>query len=378
MTQSSTRSMTFPVAYDVRLLFAVLFLVGIGLVMVYSASSAVALDKFKSDAFFLKKQALFAGLGIVALVVCSHIPYRLYRVLAYPLMLLGLGLLLAVHIPGLGLSAGGSLRWIKIDWFSFQPMEMARLGLIVYLAYSLSKKQASLSIFSIGLVPHLVILGIFCVALMLQPDFGSVVIFTTLTWLLMFIAGVPLKHLLIVLVPTGVVGVLVMLMADYRLARLLSFLDPWKDPTGAGYQVTQSLIAFGVGGFWGTGIAQGHQKLFYLPEPHTDFVFAVIGEEMGYWGVLFILVLYGTILWRGYKIATTCEDDFGMLTAAGITFALALQVSINMGVCLSLLPPKGLTLPFLSYGGTSLMFNMASIGILTNIGAKNARRARNL
>jgi cell division protein FtsW len=372
--ENHARTGFFP-GYDVRLLFAVLFLVGIGIVMVYSASSAVALKKFGSDAHFLKRQALFAGLGIVLLVVCSHIPFRFYRSLTYPILLLSLVGLLAVHVTGWGLSAGGSLRWLRLGPLSFQPVEAARLGLIIYLAYSLHKKQHTLDTFNIGFMPHLIILLLFCVPLALQPDFGSIVIFGVLTWLMMFVGGVPLRHLLSVLLVIVPAGGFLMLTATYRVKRLISFLDPWQYPANEGYQVIHSMMAFGTGGWWGAGLGRGYQKLFYLPEPHTDFVFSVIGEEMGFWGVLLILGLYAVIIYRGSRIACACSDRFGMLMAIGITFSLALQVSINMGVCLGLLPTKGLTLPFLSYGGTSLLINMAAIGILMNIGAHHERRA---
>jgi cell division protein FtsW len=375
MTQDGTKLGGILPTYDAGLLFAVLALVGIGIVMVYSASSAVALKKFGSDAFFLKRQAVFAGLGIMVLVVCSHIPFRLYRSLNYPLLVVSLGLLWAVHIPGWGVSAGGSLRWLRLGPVTFQPAEAARLALIIYLAYSLTKKQDSIRVFSIGFFPHLLILMLFSIPLLLQPDFGSVVIFAALTWLMMFVAGVPLRHLLSVLLLVVPAGGFLMIHAAYRIKRLLSFLDPWQYPAGEGYQIIHSLMAFGTGGWWGTGIGKGYQKLFYLPEPHTDFVFAVIGEELGFWGVLLVLALYGWILWRGFRIACGCTDHFGMLTAMGITFAIGLQVSINMGVCLGLLPTKGLTLPFLSYGGTSLLLNMVGIGILMNIGAHHAGRA---
>lgn len=371
MKQNQVKAGVLP-TYDARMLFAVLALVGIGIVMVYSASSAVALKKFGSDAFFLKRQALFAGVGIVVLVICSHIPFRLYRFMAYPLLVLSLGLLCAVQIGALGVSAGGSLRWLRLGPVTFQPAEAARLVLIIYLAYSLQKKQAAIRQFSIGFVPHLLILLLFAIPLLLQPDFGSVVIFAVLTWLMMFVAGVPLRHLMSVLLVLLPAAGFLMMHAAYRLKRLVSFLDPWQYPADEGYQIIHSLMAFGTGGWWGAGIGKGYQKLFYLPEPHTDFVFAVIGEEMGFWGVLLILGLYGMILWRGFRIACGCTDYFGMLTAMGITFAMALQVSINMGVCLGLLPTKGLTLPFLSYGGTSLLLNMAGIGILMNIGAHHA------
>jgi cell division protein FtsW len=374
VTEKQEKTGVFP-TYDIHLLFAVLFLVGIGIVMVYSASSAVAVKRFGSDAFFLKKQALFAGMGIVMLVVFSHIPFRVYRPLAYPFLLVSIGLLFAVHFSGMGVSAGGSLRWLRLGPLSFQPVEVARLGLIFYLAYSLTKKQDSLKRFSIGFVPHLVVLILFSIPLMLQPDFGSVVIFGVLTWIMMFVAGVPVRHLLSVLVALVPVGGFLMISETYRIKRLISFWDPWQYPASEGYQIIHSLMAFGTGGWWGAGIGKGYQKLFYLPEPHTDFVFAVIGEEMGFWGVMFILALYALILWRGYRIACRCNDSFGMLVGMGITFAVALQVSINMGVCLGLLPTKGLTLPFLSYGGTSLLLNLAGMGILTNIGANHGKRA---
>lgn len=362
--------------YDVKLLFAVLFLVGIGIVMVYSASSALALKKFGSDFYFLKRQALFSLMGILALVFFSHIPYRVYRSLAYPMIFIALGLLIAVQVSGLGLSAGGSLRWLRLGPVTFQPVEVARLAIIIYLAYSLSKKQDNLAQFSIGFIPHVILLAVFAVPLLLQPDFGSVVIFAVLVWLMMFVAGVPIHHLMSALVLMLPLVYFLMINAAYRIKRLISFLDPWQYPAAEGYQIIHSLMAFGTGGLWGAGIGKGYQKLFYLPEPHTDFIFAVIGEELGFWGVLFILALYALVIWRGTAIAFRCRDSFGMLVAAGITTAIGLQVSINMGVALGLLPTKGLTLPFLSYGGTSLLLNMAGIGILMNIGAGHAKKSK--
>ncbi len=286
-------------AYDIRMLFAVFFLVGIGIVMVYSASSAVALEKFGSGAFFLKKQALFSLVGIIVLVIFSHVPFRIYRSLTYPILFIAIGLLIAVQVPGLGVSAGGSLRWMRLGPLTFQPGEVAKIGLIIYLAYSLTKKQDNLKRFSVGFVPHLIVLMLFCIPLLLQPDFGSVVIFAALTWLMMFVAGVRVTHLLGTLLPLVPVAYFLMIHASYRLRRLVSFLDPWQHPADEGYQIIHSLMAFGSGGVWGSGIGKGYQKLFYLPEPHTDFIFAVIGEELGFIGVLFILGLYALVLWRG-------------------------------------------------------------------------------
>jgi cell division protein FtsW len=335
----------------------------------------VALKKFSSDLFFLKKQAIYCFIGILALVLFSHISYRLYRPLTYPFLFLSFALLIAVQFDGVGLSLNGSARWLRLGPVSFQPSEAARLALIIFLAYSLSKKQEAIKIFTIGFLPHAIVLAVFAVLLMQQPDFGSMVIFAALTWLIMFVGGVPLRHLVGPLLPVIPIFYYLMISKPYRLERWSIFLNPWKDPTDKGYQIIHSMMAFGTGGIWGAGIGNGSQKLFYLPEPHTDFIFAVIGEEMGFWGVLLVLGLYSTILWRGMRIAHTCADTFGMLLATGITFALALQVSVNMGVCLGLLPTKGLTLPFLSYGGTSLVLNMASIGILMNIGARHDQRA---
>ena len=355
--------------YDIGLLFPVLFLVGIGIVMVYSASSAMAVKRFGSDYYFLKKQAIFSLAGVVALVACRHIPYRLYRPLSYPLLAIALCLLLAVPLTGLGITVGGATRWLRIGPLSFQPAETARFAMIIYLAYSMSKKMDRINELSIGFLPHVIVLGIFTAVISAQPDFGAIVILGTLTWAMMFIGGVRIAHLtlsLLLLVPAAY---FYMISASYRMSRLVSFLNPWDYATKEGYQAIHSLMAFGSGGLWGTGIGKGVQKLFYLPEPHTDFIFSVIGEELGLVGVLIILILYGLIIWRGLHIATAARDHFGSFLAAGLTIGLALQVCVNIGVTMGLLPTKGLALPFLSYGGTSLVVSMASIGILLNINA---------
>lgn len=372
MTETESRSVSKAI-YDPKLLFAVLILLGIGIVMVYSASSAVAFKKWNNEYYFLKRQGVFSLIGIVALVIFSHIPFRFYRALAYPALAASLVFLTLVLVSGLGVSAGGSTRWLRFGPISFQPAEVARLSMITYLAYSLNKKQEGLRNFTVGFVPHVVILILLALPLLAQPDFGSVVILGALTWAMMFVGGVPLRYLFTALLGLVPLAYYTMIHASYRVKRLISFLDPWQYPADEGYQIIHSLMAFGTGGMWGTGIGQGYQKLFYLPEPHTDFIFSVIGEELGFIGVLFILGLYGVVLWRGLRIACNCREGFGMLMGVGITLALALQVSINLGVALGMLPTKGLTLPFLSYGGTSLVLNMVGIGILMNIGANNGR-----
>lgn len=369
MAQTLAKKHPRTAGYDVRLLFPVLFLVGIGLVMVYSASSALALKKYGSDYYFLRKQALFSLVGIVALVVCRHVPYRLYRGLPYVLLALALALLAAIQFSSLGLSAGGSARWLRIGLVSFQPSEFARFALIIYLAYSLSAKIERIKDFYIGFVPHVLVLGMLTALICLQPDFGSAVILWMLTWIMLFVGGVRILHLLSPMVVIAPLGYLFMISAPYRVQRLISFWNPWQYASTEGYQAIHSLMAFGTGGIWGAGIGKGYQKLFYLPEPHTDFIFSVIGEELGLMGVMVIIVLYGLILWRGVSIARQAPDAFGALVAVGVTSAIAIQVCINMGVSLGLLPTKGLTLPFLSYGGTSLLMSMASVGVLLNISA---------
>lgn len=362
-------------SYDVKLLLAVLFLVGIGMVMVYSASSALAMQKYHSDYYFLKRQGTFALLSILALVSCRYMPYRIYKVFAYPFLVLSLALLAAVHIPGFGNEAGGAIRWLDFGFIKFQPSEPARLALIIYLAYSLEKKQELIGRFAVSVVPHLFVLIVFSAVLLTQPDFGSIVIFWALSLIMMFIGGVKIIHLTGILLPIAIMGWWFMTFEKYRLDRVLTFLNPWEYATSVGYQTIHSLMAFGTGGIFGVGLGKGYQKLFYLPEPHTDFIFSVIGEELGMVGVLIIVFSYVVILYQGFIIAKNATDLFGSLVAMGITVAMGLSICINMGVTLGMLPTKGLTLPFLSYGGTSLLLNMAVIGILMNIAADKKKES---
>jgi len=308
------------------------------------------------------------------LVVFSNIPFRLYRIMAYPALVAAIAMLLAVAFSGWGVTAGGSARWLQMGPIQFQPSELARLALIVYLAYSMSRKDELLRDFYVGFLPHLLILLVFSGLLVIQPDFGSVVIFAVLTLVMLFVGGCRISHLLMVVLIAAPMAWLFMTQAEYRVKRLLTFLDPWQYSADGGYQIVHSLMAFGTGGITGTGLGNGYQKLFYLPEPHTDFIFSVVGEELGLIGVMIVILLYSVILMRGIRIARNAQDRFGAFLAMGITVALGLQVCINMGVALGLLPTKGLTLPFLSYGGTSLLINMVAVGIMMNIGARNVQQ----
>ena len=365
-----SRKSEHPLYFDAFLLFPVLILTGIGVVMVYSASSNIAADKFGDSAYFLKKQLLFTLVGTGLMMFFRYLNYRVLRVLAYVILVGAFIMLGMVQVNGVGFSANGATRWLRFFGFSFQPSVLAEYALIIYLAYSLNKKQENLDAFSIGFLPHVFVFGALAVLILMQPDFGSVVVFGLVTWVMLFVAGTRLMHLftsLIFLLPPAVYY---MIRADYRLNRLTSFLDPWRYQYDSGYQIVHSFMAFGTGGIWGTGIGQGYQKLFYLPEPHTDFIFSVIGEELGLWGVMLILVLFMTLLWRGIIIAGTAADRFGALLALGLTAAISFQVFVNTGVAVGILPTKGITLPFLSYGGTSLVFNLAAVGVLMNIGHK--------
>jgi len=361
------------VAYDLGLLFPVLLLVGMGIVMVYSASSALALERYGSDYYFLKRQAVFSLMGILVLVAFSYIPFRLYRPLTYPILGAAMVMLAVVAFTGLGVTVGGASRWLQLGPIRFQPSELARLALVIYMAYSMSKKDEQLRDFYVGFFPHFIVAGLFFVLLMAQPDFGSAVVFGALTWIMLFVGGCRLTHLISVILFVAPMAFLFLTQAEYRMRRLMSFLDPWKYTSDEGYQIVHSLMAFGSGGITGAGVGKGYQKLFYLPEPHTDFIFSVVGEELGLIGVMVVILLYGIMLMRGVQIARNAKDPFGSFLAMGITVTLGLQVCINMGVALGLLPTKGLTLPFLSYGGTSLLINMAAIGIMMNVGARDAR-----
>ncbi|PIE63186.1 MAG: putative lipid II flippase FtsW [Desulfobacter postgatei] len=360
-----------PFFREKTILFPVLILTGIGLVMVYSASCAIAMNEHNTLFYYLKRQSIFLVVSLGIMFVTASFPYKLYKSMAYIILAAAIGLLIAVLIPSLGIKANNARRWIDFGLFSFQPAEFAKLALILFMAYSLSKKQelGKLREFSIGMVPHVMVFSLMAGLILCQPDFGTIVVMGMICWGMMFTAGVPLLHLLSPLPVVIPVVYFLVFKVDYRLKRILGFLNPWEDPLGIGFQLTNSLKAFGSGGLFGKGVGLSMQKMHFLPEPHTDFIFSIIGEELGLIGVTAILVLYGIILNTGTRIARQADTFFGAVAATGITLYLGLQVFINTGVALGLLPTKGLTLPFISYGGTSLIINMAAMGILMNIGA---------
>ena len=347
---------------DRFLLVGVLLLLGIGVIMVYSASSMVAMKRFGSHTYFFNRHLVHALVAIAVLVCCRYVPYSIYRFLAYPILGIALVSLVVLYLPGVGHTVGGAKRWLRLFNLSCQPSEFARIAFIIYLAYSMSKKQERIKAFSIGFLPHMIVFGCFTVLIILQPDFGMEAMMALTAWVMLFVGGVRLSYLLGGLAAILPLAYYVLIHAGYRLKRLASFMDPWQHQSDAGYQVVHSLMAFGSGGVLGAGIGNGYQKLFYLPEPHTDFILSVVGEELGLVGVCIVTSLYLMILWRGTVIAMKAKDLFGMLLATGFTAAIGLQVCVNAAVTLGLMPTKGLTLPFLSYGGTSMIMNAVAVG----------------
>ncbi|MFQ5427477.1 MAG: putative lipid II flippase FtsW [Thermodesulfobacteriota bacterium] len=357
---------------DRFLVLSVLALLVMGVVMVYSTSYIVAMNRFGDEFFFMKKHLTYALIGLLMFVAASRIPYTLYGKLVYPILILALILLLLIYVPGIGYKAGGARRWIHLGPLAFQPSEPAKLAVVVFLAYSLSAKAEKIKDFWFGFLPNIIIPGIFVALIIMQPDLGTALTLSALVLILCFAGGVRLRYLLGLFVPFVPVVLFVVHRHAYMSKRLLVFMDPWKDALGAGFQMVQSFLAFGSGGVTGVGLGEGMQKLFYLPEAHTDFILSVIGEELGLVGVGLVIAFYIVFLISGIKITLKAKDLFGAYLALGLTVMVSMQATINMAVVLGLLPPKGLTLPFISYGGSSLVMNMIAVGILLNIYIKSA------
>ena len=341
---------------------------GIGLVMVYSASSIVAADRYGDAAYFLKRQLIWVGLGAAAMLLTQRIHYAALRRFAPPLLLLAVGALALVLVPGVGRVAGGARRWISLGGpFSFQPAEAAKLAMAIYLANFLANRGERLQDFRRGIVPPVLITGLMFGLILAQPDLGSALIIGVVTLVMLFVAGARVVHLA-GLILIGIPGVLLAILGEeYRRRRLLAFLDPWADPQGAGFHIIQSLLALGSGGLLGVGLGNSRQKFFYLPERHTDFIFSILGEEMGLIGTGAVVALFALFAYRGFRVARRAPDQFGSLLAAGITLMVVLQAVLNIGVTTGVLPITGVPLPFLSFGGSSLLFTMIASGILLNI-----------
>ncbi|MBI5524798.1 MAG: putative lipid II flippase FtsW [Deltaproteobacteria bacterium] len=357
-----------PGSYHALLTFSVLALLCVGVVMVYS-SSAMFAEKENDTEFFLKKQMFFALLGVAAMVAAKNVDYRRLRVLAYPLLALAFVALVAVLIPKLGAHINGARRWIRLGPVQFQPAEYVKLALIVYLAYSLARKQEKIKSFTVGFLPHVMLVGMLCLLLLRQPDFGTSVVLFFILFAMLFVAGAKISYLLGAIMVAAPFAYHVIMRSEYRAKRMLAFLNPWEHRRTIGYQVTESLMTIGSGGMWGMGLGEGKQKLFFLPAAHTDFIFAIIGEEFGFAGIIGVALLFVLFVYSGIQIAMRAGDLFGMFLAFGVTAAIAAQAVVNMMVVTGLLPTKGFTLPFVSYGGSSLVITMAGVGLLQSVHA---------
>jgi cell division protein FtsW len=356
--------------FDPLLLITAMILVSLGIVMVYSASFVIAGQRFGDSYHFLKKQAMAAALGIALMFCVAKMDYHRWQILALPLLALS-GLLLGILIlPGIRHEIGGSARWLRFSFLSFQPAELAKLALVIYLARSLTKKEGKMESFKIGFLPHVIVLGALFALVLKQPDFGTGIVLAALVFLLLFAAGTRLLFLSAAVLAAVPAFFYLATRAHYRIERLLIYLNPWSDPGNAGFQIIQSFLAFGAGKVFGVGLGDGRQKLFYLPEAHTDFIFSVIGEELGLVGVTVVIGLFVFLMIRGFRACYRAPDLFGTYLALGMTLLIAIQTFLNMGVVMGLLPTKGSTLPFISYGGTSLMINLMAVGILLNVSSQ--------
>lgn len=358
---------------ELRLWIILLLLMAVGILMIYSSSAAFGLKRFSDPTYYMKRQLLWFFLGICSMVVISCIPYRLYRKLL-PLMFIGIFAgLIAVLIPGIGVKVNNAQRWLQIGSFSFQPAEYAKVVWILYLSVYLSKKEEKIVHFKDGFLPPMFLCGIICLLIVKEPDFGTPFMIGVLTVSMLALGGVRWFHLFILILPACLVLYKFVYSVPYRWERIMAFRNPWTDPLDSGYQLIHAWISVGSGGLWGKGLGAGQQKLFFLPEPYTDFIFAVIGEEMGFAGVLVVIILFVLLFWTGFRIARCAPDLLGTFMALGLTMLLSLQALLNMGVVLGLFPTKGLPLPFISYGGSAFTANCIAAGILINI-ARSSRR----
>jgi cell division protein FtsW len=352
---------------DMWLFATMVVLLSIGIVMVYSASAIMAADRFHDPYFFLKKQLFWALLGSICLLGALRVDYRRLEKLQWPILVVAGVLLVLVLVPPFAQPINGTRRWLRLGPVSFQPAELAKLALVVYLAAYLARRRDELTDFRRGVVPPLAVAGALAMLVLVQPDLGNCLTLIVVTFGLLFLAGGRVRHLMLLLAPALPLLLLAIWVAPYRLRRVTAFLDPWADPRGGGFQIIQSWLALGGGGVFGRGIGESKQKLFYLPESHTDFIFAVIGEELGFAGAAAVLALFVVLIWRGLRVGVRAPDAFGAYLALGITVLIATQTLVNLGVVTGSLPTKGLPLPFISFGGSALLMTMLSVGVLLNI-----------
>lgn len=357
---------------DTKILMLIVGLLIItGFLAIYSASSVYALEHFGDATYYLKRQALGIALGLIAFVVARLTPLSFIKKVT-PLLFFGsLGLTALTMIPHLSQSIHGSSRWIHIAGITFQPSEILKVAFLMYLAYFLAKRTAMQSSFIHGYLPFLIILGSTSVILLKQPDFGLTITLAATAFTVLFIAQFQPRHVLITFIALIPLAISLVALKPYRLKRILTFLNPWADPQGAGFQIIQSLIAIGSGSFWGLGIGNSKQKFFYLPMQHTDFIFSIFAEETGFIGSLLLIVLYGAFAYLGLRIASKLTDPFSRFTTLGFVIFTSLQAIINLAVTTGLVPTKGIGLPFISYGNSSLICSFCMLGLIINMAHEN-------
>lgn len=355
------------VHFDFWLLMVTILLVSMGVTMVYSSSALLATEKFGDSYYFLKKEIVFSILGFGLLAFTMRFPYYHYKKLTYPILAAVITLLIFTFVPGLRAVEGGAARWVKIMGFSFQPSEFAKFAVILFLSYSLTKKRGKIKTFTIGYLTNAAVIGVVVILVMAGRDFGSAMLIALLAGIMLFAAGVRLIYLLASVLAAIPVLYMAVASVEYRRQRILAFLDPWADRYGSGFQTIQSFVAFSQGGIFGQGLGEGKQKLFYLPEAHTDFIASVLGEELGMMGTLALIIMFGFFAWRGFKITFSAPDAFGRYMAFGTTLFITLQAMLNLLVVTGFLPTKGMVLPFVSYGGSAMLTMLAGTGVLLNI-----------
>lgn len=360
---------------DLMLFACVLALAAVGLVMVYSASSILAYDRLDDSAYFLKRQTLWVALGLAAMWLARSIYYQRLRRLTFPLLLVAGVCMILVLLPDIGRVAGGARRWIAVGPAGFQPVEIAKLALVLYVAHFAARRGLGVRDLRRGVLPPLAIAAGLGTLALLQPDMGSALVLGGIAASALFLGGARVAHLAAAAVLAVPLVAAAVLAAPYRLQRVLAFLNPWRDPQGSGFHIIQSLLAFGSGGVLGVGLGASRQKFFYLPESHTDFIYAILGEELGLLGTLCLLGLFGFFAYRGLRIARAAPDRYGALLAAGITASITGQALLNMGVATGVLPVTGVPLPFVSAGGSSLAVTMVQVGVLLNISQYAHERA---
>ncbi len=335
--------------------------------MVYSASSVYSLEHHSTTNYYLIRHSIYLAIGLAFMLFLMRVDYSALGRLVYPAYLLGLLMLIIVLVPGIGKEVNGARRWIDLGFITFQPSEMAKYVLILYLAHSLTKKKDKINNFVMGFASHVLIAGVYIGLILLQPDFGSAAVLTVIVFAVLFVGRVRLRHLILIVVASVALMCVAVVTQSYRMERISAFLDPWQDSLGSGYQVVQSFVAFGSGGIYGVGLGESAQKLFFLPHAHTDFIFSIIGEELGFIGVAVIITVFAVMFIQSLRVSLRAPDLFGCYLAFGCALLITLQAAVNMSVTVGIVPPTGITLPFVSYGGTSLVASLSAVGMILSV-----------